>query len=34
MPEWKATKNMHLFAEEVIPRIRSRAGDRVLAGVE
>ena len=22
MPEWKATKNMHLFASEVIPRIR------------
>lgn len=25
MPEWKAVKNMTLFAEEVIPRIRARA---------
>jgi alkanesulfonate monooxygenase SsuD/methylene tetrahydromethanopterin reductase-like flavin-dependent oxidoreductase (luciferase family) len=38
MPEWKATKNMHLFADEVIPRIRSRASSatdgRVLAAVK
>jgi alkanesulfonate monooxygenase SsuD/methylene tetrahydromethanopterin reductase-like flavin-dependent oxidoreductase (luciferase family) len=25
MPEWKAVKNMTLFAQEVIPRIRARA---------
>jgi hypothetical protein len=24
MPEWKAVKNMTLFAEEVMPRIRAR----------
>ena len=38
MPEWKAAKNMHLFASEVIPRIRSRASSaadgRVLAEVK
>jgi hypothetical protein len=38
MPEWKATKNMHMFAKEVMPRIKARAsspaGDgRVLAEV-
>jgi hypothetical protein len=27
MPEWKAVKNMTLFAEEVIPRIRARASE-------
>jgi alkanesulfonate monooxygenase SsuD/methylene tetrahydromethanopterin reductase-like flavin-dependent oxidoreductase (luciferase family) len=26
MPEWKTVKNMNLFAEEVIPRIRAKAG--------
>lgn len=26
MPEWKTVKNMNLFANEVIPRIRARAG--------
>ena len=36
MPEWKAVKNMTLFAEEVIPRIRARgaaarASDTVAA---
>ena len=38
MPEWKAVKNMHMFAKEVIPRVRSRASapttDAVLAGVK
>jgi hypothetical protein len=24
MPEWKAVKNMTLFANEVIPRVRAR----------
>jgi hypothetical protein len=24
MPEWKAVKNITLFAEEVIPRMRAR----------
>jgi hypothetical protein len=28
MPEWKAVKNMTLFAEEVIPRIRARGSAR------
>jgi len=29
MPHWKAVKNMTLFAEEVIPRLRpSRPGGR------
>jgi len=26
MPEWKTVKNMNLFAEQVIPRIRAKAG--------
>ena len=26
MPEWKIAKNMTLFADEVIPRIRARVG--------
>jgi alkanesulfonate monooxygenase SsuD/methylene tetrahydromethanopterin reductase-like flavin-dependent oxidoreductase (luciferase family) len=38
MPEWKATKNMHMFAKEVMPRIKARAGSatdgRVLTGVK
>jgi hypothetical protein len=38
MPEWKAVKNMHMFAKEVIPRVRARASsgvaDNVFAGVE
>ena len=25
MPEWKAVKNMHMFAKEVIPRMRARS---------
>ena len=25
MPEWKAVKNMHMFAKEVIPRVRARS---------
>jgi alkanesulfonate monooxygenase SsuD/methylene tetrahydromethanopterin reductase-like flavin-dependent oxidoreductase (luciferase family) len=33
MPEWKAVKNMTLFAEEVIPRIRAR-GSRPVASPE
>jgi alkanesulfonate monooxygenase SsuD/methylene tetrahydromethanopterin reductase-like flavin-dependent oxidoreductase (luciferase family) len=33
MPEWKAVKNMTLFAEEVIPRIRARATSPRLATV-
>jgi hypothetical protein len=36
MPEWKAVKNMTLFAQEVIPRIRARASkpaDAVAAGI-
>jgi alkanesulfonate monooxygenase SsuD/methylene tetrahydromethanopterin reductase-like flavin-dependent oxidoreductase (luciferase family) len=33
MPHWKVVKNMTLFAEEVIPRLRSRsAGSGVSAG--
>jgi alkanesulfonate monooxygenase SsuD/methylene tetrahydromethanopterin reductase-like flavin-dependent oxidoreductase (luciferase family) len=31
MPEWKTVKNMTLFAEEVIPRIRARATSPALA---
>jgi hypothetical protein len=39
MPEWKAVKNMHMFAKEVIPRVRARASaapaaEQVLAGVK
>jgi alkanesulfonate monooxygenase SsuD/methylene tetrahydromethanopterin reductase-like flavin-dependent oxidoreductase (luciferase family) len=38
MPEWKAVKNMHMFAKEVIPRVRARASvpqpEAVLAGVK
>jgi hypothetical protein len=38
MPEWKAVKNMHMFAKEVIPRVRARAtsaqAETVLAGVK
>lgn len=39
MPEWKAVKNMHMFAKEVIPRVRARASgapaaDQFLAGVK
>jgi alkanesulfonate monooxygenase SsuD/methylene tetrahydromethanopterin reductase-like flavin-dependent oxidoreductase (luciferase family) len=38
MPEWKAVKNMHMFAKEVIPRVRARASvpqaEPVLAGVK
>jgi alkanesulfonate monooxygenase SsuD/methylene tetrahydromethanopterin reductase-like flavin-dependent oxidoreductase (luciferase family) len=30
MPEWKAVKNMTLFAEEVIPRIRARGTNPML----
>jgi len=26
MPEWKAVKNMTMFADQVIPRVRARAG--------
>jgi alkanesulfonate monooxygenase SsuD/methylene tetrahydromethanopterin reductase-like flavin-dependent oxidoreductase (luciferase family) len=38
MPEWKAVKNMTMFANEVIPRVRARASasapaDREPAGV-
>ena len=28
MPEWKAVKNMHMFAKEVIPRVRARVEQR------
>jgi hypothetical protein len=28
MPEWKTVKNMTLFAEEVIPRIRAQLTER------
>jgi alkanesulfonate monooxygenase SsuD/methylene tetrahydromethanopterin reductase-like flavin-dependent oxidoreductase (luciferase family) len=31
MPEWKAVKNMTLFAEEVIPRIRARGSNAAAA---
>jgi hypothetical protein len=38
MPEWKAVKNMHMFAKEVIPRVRARSSGgeaaKVLAGVK
>jgi hypothetical protein len=39
MPEWKAVKNMHMFAKEVIPRVRARATgatatEPVFAGVK
>ena len=38
MPEWKAVKNMHMFAKEVIPRVRARSSSgeaaKVLAGVK
>ena len=38
MPEWKAVKNMHMFAKEVIPRVRARATSgaaaTALAGVK
>jgi alkanesulfonate monooxygenase SsuD/methylene tetrahydromethanopterin reductase-like flavin-dependent oxidoreductase (luciferase family) len=34
MPEWKTVKNMTLFAEEVIPRIRARAGRSGATGPE
>jgi hypothetical protein len=38
MPEWKAVKNMHMFAKEVIPRVRARAtggqAEKVMAGVK
>jgi hypothetical protein len=38
MPEWKAVKNMHMFAKEVIPRVRARSSRgevaTVLAGVK
>jgi hypothetical protein len=38
MPEWKAVKNMHMFAKEVIPRVRARASappaEPVFAGVK
>ena len=39
MPEWKAVKNMTMFAKEVIPRVKARksspaADDRVLVGVK
>ena len=38
MPEWKAVKNMHMFAKEVIPRVRARSSSAqaatVLAGVK
>jgi hypothetical protein len=39
MPEWKAVKNMHMFAKEVIPRVRARAtsqraAEAALAGVK
>ncbi len=29
MPHWKVVKNMTLFAEEVIPRLRKKAPDLV-----
>jgi len=34
MPHWKTVKNLTLFAEEVIPRLRSgtRAAGAVAAG--
>lgn len=31
MPHWKTVKNLTLFAEEVMPRLRSRAPQRVAA---
>jgi len=39
MPHWKVVKNMTLFAEEVIPRLRSKKKatakeSRVLAGAK
>ena len=34
MPEWKAVKNMTLFAQEVIPRIRARASGAAASPVE
>ena len=38
MPEWKAVKNIHMFAKEVIPRVRARStstqAEKVLAGVK
>jgi alkanesulfonate monooxygenase SsuD/methylene tetrahydromethanopterin reductase-like flavin-dependent oxidoreductase (luciferase family) len=33
MPEWKVAKNTTLFAEQVIPRIRARAGARAAQDV-
>jgi alkanesulfonate monooxygenase SsuD/methylene tetrahydromethanopterin reductase-like flavin-dependent oxidoreductase (luciferase family) len=34
MPEWKAVKNMTLFAQEVIPRIRARGSGRAAPTAE
>jgi alkanesulfonate monooxygenase SsuD/methylene tetrahydromethanopterin reductase-like flavin-dependent oxidoreductase (luciferase family) len=34
MPEWKTVKNMTLFAQEVIPRIRARASGAAASPVE
>jgi hypothetical protein len=40
MPEWKTVKNMNLFADEVMPRIRARGKEatvtetRELVGVD
>ena len=35
MPEWKTVKNMTMFAEEVVPRIKARlARDAGAAGAE
>jgi alkanesulfonate monooxygenase SsuD/methylene tetrahydromethanopterin reductase-like flavin-dependent oxidoreductase (luciferase family) len=34
MPEWKTVKNMTMFAEEVIPRIRAKAAKAGSAGPE
>jgi hypothetical protein len=31
MPHWKTVKNLTLFAEEVMPRLRSGAAQRIAA---